>query len=100
VKPADARQSDDLGVVRGSKSHRSAAWCIGDRRVDALLVVVVDVFAEQPSEMVFVQDDHVVEEFSAHAADYTLRGSVLPWAAEGCPLRVDLETLDRVSDGR
>jgi len=49
--------------------------------------------------VIFVQDDHMIEQLAAHGTDYTLRGSVLPWASERCALRVDFEALDRVSDG-
>ena len=67
--------------------------------MDTLGVVVVDVLAEQSSQVVLVQDDDVIEEFATYGTDDTFRGSVLPWASEGCPLRVDLEALDRARDG-
>jgi hypothetical protein len=67
--------------------------------VDTLGVVVVDVLAEQSSQVVLVQDDDVIEEFATYGTDDTFRGSVLPWASKGCPLRVDLEALDRARDG-
>ena len=49
--------------------------------------------------MVFVQDDHMIEQLASDAADDTLRGSVLPWASERGSLWIYLEALDRVSDG-
>lgn len=64
--------------------------------MDSLRVGVIDVHAERPSEMVFVEDDHVIQSLAANASDNTLRGSVLPRASKRCALRVDLEVLDRV----
>ena len=66
--------------------------------MDSLRVVVIDVFTEQPSWVVFVQDDYVIKQLSADASDDSLSGSVLPWASERRPLRIYLETLDRACD--
>ena len=35
--------------------------------MDTFVVVVVDILAEQASQVVFVQDDHVVEKLAAYA---------------------------------
>ena len=45
--------------------------------------------------MVFVEDDYVVEQLASDATYDALGISVLPWAAEGCALRVYSEALDR-----
>jgi hypothetical protein len=66
--------------------------------MDSLRVVGIGVFAEQPSQVVFVQDDYVIEQFSANASDDSLSGSVLPRASERRPLRIYPETLDRARD--
>ena len=66
--------------------------------MNSLIVVVVDIFPEQPSQMVFVQDDDVIEKLSAHASNEPFSGSVLPWASEGRSLGVDPEALDGVSN--
>jgi hypothetical protein len=56
--------------------------------VDSLRVAVVDVFPKQPSQVVFVQDDHVIEQHTANAADDALGSPVPPWAPEGLALWV------------
>ncbi len=66
--------------------------------VDAACVVVVDVFSEKSLKVVLVQDDHVIEQFSACAPDPSLRDSVLPRASECRSLRLNSEMFDRLSD--
>jgi hypothetical protein len=46
VKTANARDPHDFGVFRRSRFYRSTYWCIADRSVDSLVVVVVDVLPE------------------------------------------------------
>jgi hypothetical protein len=36
-------------------------WGVMKLLVDSICVVIVDVLAEQPSKVVFVQDDYVIE---------------------------------------
>jgi len=50
--------------------------------------------------VVFVEYDHVVEQFATERSDYTLGRPILPWASECGSSGVDIEALDRVSDGR
>ena len=50
--------------------------------MDAVVVVVIDVFAEKASKVVFVQDDHVIEQFSAYAPDPSLGNPILPWTSK------------------
>jgi len=49
--------------------------------------------------MVFVEDDHMVQQLAPYGADEALGCSVLPWASESCPLWTDFEALNRVGDG-
>jgi hypothetical protein len=49
VKTANTRQSDDFRAMRGPRFYGSADRSILQRRVDSFRVVVIDVFAEQPS---------------------------------------------------
>src|ERR1022692_2484199 len=53
-----------------------------------VLVVVADVLIQQPSQVPLVQNNHVVQELSAHTADPTLRNPVLPRTAECRPERL------------
>ena len=61
VEAADSRQSNDSGlwrwVVLGGSDHRG----ILQLSVDSVGVVVIDVFAEKASKVVFVQGDHVIQ---------------------------------------
>ena len=95
VETPDARKTDDSRTRRGPGFHGSTDRCISNRGMDSLRVVVIDVFAEQPSQVVFVQDDYVIEQLSANASDDSLSGSVLPWASEAPSASDRPETLDR-----
>jgi hypothetical protein len=61
MKATDSRQSNDLGLRRGSALGGSAHRRILEFGVNPVCVVVVDVFPEKASKMVLVQDDHVIE---------------------------------------
>src|SRR4030095_10107399 len=61
VKTAHAREPDHLGSARRLSFGRSACRCVGNRGMDALGVVVLDVLKEQPSQVVFAQHHDVIE---------------------------------------
>jgi len=82
MKAADLRNADDIGLRRGSALGSSALRRISQLRMDSVCVVVVDVLSEKASKMAFVQDDHVIEQFSPDAANPSLGDSVLPRAPE------------------
>jgi hypothetical protein len=46
--------------------------------VNSVLMIVTDVITHQPTQVIFIQDDHVVQQFPSAAADPTLRDSLLP----------------------
>ena len=98
VETSDTRESDDFRTVRRTGIHGTGDRSVLKRSVDALVVVVVDVFTEQPPQVIFVQDNYVIEQFPAKAADKSLGRSVLPRASEGRPLWTCLEALDRARD--
>ena len=54
----------------------------------AVLVVVADVFREQPFQMTFIHRDNMVQQILSAALDPTLRCTVLPGTLEGGPYRV------------
>lgn len=56
----------------------------------AVLVVVVDVFGEQPFQMAFIHRDHMIQQVASAAFDPTLRHTVLPGTLEGGLYRVHL----------
>jgi hypothetical protein len=66
--------------------------------VDSLGVVVVDVLAEEASQMILAEHDDMVQEFASHTSDETLRRPILPRAPERGPLRSQSEAVDRSGD--
>jgi hypothetical protein len=62
------------GVIRG---------VLLQRVVDAVFVMVVDVIADQPPEMLFVQRDDMVEDFATATAHPAFRG---PFCQGACTL--------------
>jgi hypothetical protein len=61
MKATDSRQSNDLGLRRWSMLGGSARRRILQLGVDAVVVVVIDIFPKKASKVVLVQDDHVIE---------------------------------------
>ena len=61
VKTAHAREPDHLGSARRLSFGRSACRSVGNRGMDALGVVVLDVLTEQPSQVVLAQHHDVIE---------------------------------------
>ena len=51
---------------------------VPERGVDTFRVVVLDVRAEQASQVVFAQHDHVIEELATNRSHEAFRGPVLP----------------------
>ena len=66
--------------------------------VDAVGVVVVDVIAEEASKVVLVQDDNVIQQLPASAANPSLGNPILPWTSQGRSLRFNSNVLDRLGD--
>jgi hypothetical protein len=93
VKTSDTRQSNHRGAIGRAGFDGPTDRRIADRGMNSLIVVVVDIFPEQPSQMVFVQDDDVIEKLSAHASNEPFSGSVLPWASERRALGVAISKL-------
>ena len=48
--------------------------------VNAVVVIVVHIIANESSQMLFVQRDDMVEYLAAAASHPALRGAVLPWS--------------------
>ena len=61
-----------------------------------ILVVVTDVLVHQTFQVAFVDNNHLVEQVPAAAADPARGDTVLPWTSEAGPLRLDAEALHRV----
>src|ERR1017187_3219995 len=66
--------------------------------MSAVVVIVADVIIHEASQMLLVQNDHMIEKVAAAVADPALGDAVLPWASETRSLRFDAETLYRLDD--
>src|SRR5664279_766812 len=53
-----------------------------------VLVVITDVLFQEPSQVPFIENDHVIEQVPPHTPDPSLRNSILPGTAECGPNRV------------
>ena len=71
---------------------------VPERGVDTLRVVVLDVLAEQPSQVIFAQHDHVIEKFAPNRSHEAFRCPILPGTLERRSLRMDSESRDRAGD--
>ena len=51
--------------------------------MDAVLVIVTDVIAKQPAQVIFIEDDHMVQQFPAAAANPAFCDPILPGTLVG-----------------
>ena len=58
-----------------------------ESEMGAIVVVVADIFGDQPSQMTFIQGNDVIQQIVAATTDPTLRHAVLPRTFEGSPHR-------------
>jgi len=66
--------------------------------VNALRVVVLDLFPEQSLQVVFTEDDLVIEKLATNRSHEALRRPILPRPLERCSLRMDSESRDRAGN--
>ena len=79
VNTTNAGQSDHLG--RGCRPGLNFARFRGvlfQGQVAAILVVVPDIVVQEPAQLCFVEDDHMVQQLPADAGYPTLCDAVLP----------------------
>src|SRR5260221_14007806 len=94
MKAAYLRKLDDLAHV--PELHRSWIRCVlRERQVRSRGVVVVDVGAKNPTQVIFVENDQVVETLSPEGADPALGERILPGAPRGCDHLGDAHGLHR-----
>ena len=98
VQTSHAGQADHLGSLRGPFLDGTAVGSVADRGVDALGVVVVDVFPEQSSQLVLAHDHHVIEKLSANRSHEAFRGPVLPGTFQCGSVGTDSESRDGAGD--
>ena len=56
-----------------------------------VLVIIADVVIHEAFQMVFVQNDHVIEQIPAARTNEPFRDAILPRASEAGPFRFDTE---------
>src|SRR5262249_49233563 len=79
VQSAKARDGYNFGSSHSWWLYRPSRGCVFVQGiVDAVLVIVTDVIANQTAQVIFIQDDHMVQQFPAAAPDPALRDSILP----------------------
>jgi len=69
-----------------------------EREMCSVVVVVKDVRVQQPLQLSFIQDDHMVKQIPAAVAHPTLANPVLPWTLETGPLGLNAKALHGVDD--
>lgn len=55
--------------------------------MNAVLVMIGDVIADESAQVAFIQRDHMIEELAAATSDPALRHSILPWRLHARSLR-------------
>ena len=98
MQATDLGNSDDLGLRRWSMLGGSAYRRILQLGVDSVVVVVIDIFPKKASKVVLVQDDHVIQQLPASAANPSLGNPILPWTSKGRSSRGNSNVLDRFGD--
>src|SRR5215831_32150 len=82
MQAADARCTHDLGGPTRPSLGNTESWRILLQGImNAIVVVIPEVISNQPTQMGFVQDDHVVQQFPATTSHPALRQAVLPGTA-------------------
>ena len=66
--------------------------------VDAILVMVVGVIADQPADMFCVERDDMIQDLAAATAHPALRQAILPWRLDARPLRPQTRRLQELDD--
>ncbi len=66
--------------------------------MDSIVIVVVDVLAQQAMQVPLIQDDHVIQHLSARTPDPSLGNAVLPRTPKGRSPRLDSNVLDGLGD--
>lgn len=100
VKTAQPGTAGDLRIGGWSVLDGSPVWSILLQRiVSPILMVIADVFANEPSQMAFIQRDDVVQKFPTTASDPPFGESILPGRLDTGPFRLQTHALQK-SDHR
>ena len=77
VKPADLRNRDHLAAVRRLDGASIRAVFV-ERQMGARVVIVIDVRDQDPAQMPFVNNDHMVKTLAANRAEGPRDVRILP----------------------
>ena len=79
---AGTNQTRRLARLTGNRSH---CRCVFLKRVmDPIHAIIEDVIADQTTQMKFIEDDHVIQKFSATTSGPAFRNSILPRTCSTC----------------
>ena len=76
MEPADLWKRHDLSAAAGL-NRSLLGGVLAQRKMGSGSVVIVEVRNKDPSQMPFIQDDHVVQAFAPHAADQAFHIRIL-----------------------
>jgi len=81
VKTAEAWQRSQTGIGNCSRLDRTSVGCVfAQGIVNAVVLVIANVLADDATKVFFIQRDDVVEDLAAAASNPSFGRSVLPWA--------------------
>ena len=87
VQPSESWARHD---PTGSRAGSSAGWCLLCKaEVRTVLSVIPNVFEEQPFQVVFIEDDDMIQQVEPAAANPALGDAILPGTFEGNLKRMD-----------
>ncbi len=99
VQTAEAGERGDVPAASVKLGRCAFGRCLlRESEVRPVVVVVADVFGHEALEVTLVEDDDMIKQVSAAAADEALGYAILPGAAEACPLWLDAKALDGGDD--
>jgi hypothetical protein len=101
VKTAEAWQRSQSDIASGLWLDRTSAGSIFVQGVvNAVLLVIAGVFANDATKVFFVQRDDVVEDLAAAASNPSFGRSVLPWGVNARSFGFQSGRLQERNDSR
>jgi hypothetical protein len=100
VQPTEPGQRDGPRSICSRRTLAAGGRLLAKPEMRAVVVVIVDIIAEQPTQVALAEHDDMIEQLAADAADPALGDAVLPGAAMGSPRGCDAERPERGDDLR
>ena len=98
LEATDAPSSHDLRIGRRPNFNGATLRRISEYSVNTLRVVVTDIVAEESAQVLLIEHNHVIDDFSLARSHPALRRSVLPGTVKRASLRFYIKILDRFCD--